>query len=60
MLAETFEVASPNVAYTEEAITSTYQYASTNLTRTADGKWVVAPTNTTYEFKVDRKVPKLG
>lgn len=60
MLAETFEVQSPNVVYSEEAITSTYEYASTKLERTADGKWVVQPTTSTYEFRVDRRVPKLG
>jgi myo-inositol-1-phosphate synthase len=60
MLIERFTVQSPNVAYTEEAITSTYDYASTSVSRTPAGEWVVEPTNTRYQFKVDRRVPKLG
>lgn len=60
MLIEDFTVASPNVEYTDEAITSTYQYDSTQLTRTDKGAWVVSPTSTQYQFRVDRRVPKLG
>ncbi len=60
MLVENFEVQSPNVVYSDESITSTYEYASTQLDRATDGKWVVKPTKSTYQFRVDRKVPKLG
>jgi myo-inositol-1-phosphate synthase len=60
MLVDSFEVQSPNVVYTDESITSTYEYSSTKLDRAADGKWVVKPTKSTYQFRVDRRVPKLG
>ena len=60
MLVDEFKVVSPNVRYTDEAITSTYRYDSTEVKRTDKGGWEVRPTSTTYEFKVDRRVPKLG
>lgn len=60
MLVDSFTVQSPNVCYTDEHITSTYDYASTKLTRTEKGSWVVSPTSTQYQFRVDRRVPKLG
>ncbi len=60
MLIQDFQVESPAVQYTSEAITSTYDYQSTKLERGADGRWVVRPTTTTYQFKTDRRVPKLG
>lgn len=60
MLVENFEVESPNVTYSEEAISSVYNYESTKLQRGSDGKFKVIPTTTQYEFRVDRKVPKLG
>jgi myo-inositol-1-phosphate synthase len=60
VLAETFQVESPNVVYDEQHITSTYEYASTQLERAADGKWLVRPSKETYQFRTDRRVPKLG
>ena len=60
MLVEDFEVASPNVSYTDEFIQSSYDYQSTSVNRSADGKWVVEPSTTKYEFRVNRKVPKFG
>lgn len=60
MLVDQFVVDSPNVVYTDDKITSSYSYASTSLQPGSDGKWVVQPTSTTYEFQVDRRVPKLG
>lgn len=60
MLVENFTVESPNVAYTDEFITSNYSYQSTRLEPKADGQWSCVPTTTSYEFKVDRRVPKLG
>lgn len=59
MLVDEFKVVSPNVAYTDEAITSNYRYDSTKVTRTDKG-WQVEPTSCTYEFEVARAVPKLG
>lgn len=60
MLVDSFVVRSPHVSYTEEAITSTYDYASTRLSRTDRGDWEVEPTTTRYEFRVERPLPKLG
>lgn len=60
MLVDKFVVDSPNVTYTDEAITATYEYQNTALEPGPDGKWVVRPTTTTYEFKTQAKVPKLG
>jgi myo-inositol-1-phosphate synthase len=60
MLLDSFTVDSPNVKVTDEAIETTYQYESTEVQQTADGKWVVRPTTTRYDFSVDKRVPKLG
>ncbi|KAF6254194.1 myo-inositol-1-phosphate synthase [Scenedesmus sp. NREL 46B-D3] len=60
MLVDNFVVQSPNVAYSEEHITSTYNYDSTRLSRDEKGQWIVTPTSTEYQFRVDRRVPKLG
>jgi hypothetical protein len=60
MLVDTFKVVSPNVEYTEDAIRSTYRYDSTRISRTRSGEFQVEPTSSTYEFSVDRRVPKLG
>jgi myo-inositol-1-phosphate synthase len=60
MLVEDFVVQSPNVSYTDEFINSTYNYESTKLSRTEKGSWIVTPTSTQYQFRVDRRVPKLG
>lgn len=55
-----FIVNSPNVKYTEDTITSKYTYRTTDVTQSADGKYVAVPKETLYDFKVDRKVPKVG
>lgn len=60
MLVEKFVVDSPNVTYTDDCIHSKYEYNTTELDRAADGKWKVKPVTTTYEFKTDTRVPKLG
>lgn len=60
MLVENFTVESPNVVYTEDFVTTTYDYQSTKIDRDAEGKWKVHPQSTKYEFRVDRRVPKLG
>ena len=61
MLLENFSVESDRVVYTPESITSTYDYATTKLERGPDGnKWVIKPTAVEYQFKTDRRVPKLG
>jgi len=60
MLVEEFQVTSPNVSYTEDSIQSSYEYQTTKIDRSVDGKWTVEPTTHKYEFRVDRKVPKFG
>ncbi|OJD16351.1 hypothetical protein AJ78_03485 [Emergomyces pasteurianus Ep9510] len=55
-----FTVASPNVVYTEDEIKTRYVYHTTAVTRTADGKYVAAPKESAYDFKVGRKVGKVG
>ena len=55
-----FTVTSPNVVYTDSEIRSKYTYRTTLVNRGDDGKYVATPQETIYDFKVDRKVPKLG
>lgn len=60
MLINEFKVDSSNVVYSEDYITSKYEYQSTKLQQDAAGKWSVKPTTELFEFKTGRKVPKLG
>jgi len=55
----TLVVESPNVSYTDDTITSQYEYQRAQ-TRVEDNKIVATPVTTKYSFKTDRKVPKLG
>jgi myo-inositol-1-phosphate synthase len=55
-----FVVNSPNVEYTDDTIKTKYTYRTTAVSKNADGKYVAAPKETLYDFKLDRKVPKLG
>ncbi|KAF2762769.1 myo-inositol-phosphate synthase [Pseudovirgaria hyperparasitica] len=55
-----FVVNSPNVTYTETEITSKYTYRTTAISTGADGKFVATPKETKYDFKTERKVPKVG
>jgi len=55
-----FVVNSPNVQYTEDTIRSKYTYRTTDVVKNADGKYVAIPKDTLYDFKVDRKIPKVG
>jgi myo-inositol-1-phosphate synthase len=55
-----FTVNSPNVVYTENEIKSKYTYRTTSVAQDAAGKYVATPKETLYEFKVDRKIPKIG
>ncbi len=54
-----FTVNSPNVVYTDSEIQSKYTYRTT-LVSSEGGKYVATPRETVYDFKVDRKIPKLG
>jgi myo-inositol-1-phosphate synthase len=55
-----FKVNSSNVQYTEEHILSKYTYSNTLVTKQADGTFVAQPTESTYEFKTERTVPRVG
>lgn len=55
-----FVVNSPNVEYTDSEIRSKYTYRTTMVTKDDAGKYVATPQETVYDFKVDRKIPKLG
>lgn len=57
---ELFTVDSPNVIYSENEIKSVYTYRTTAITKSAEGKLVATPKETLYDFKVDRKVGKVG
>ncbi|KAI8820173.1 uncharacterized protein EV422DRAFT_81595 [Fimicolochytrium jonesii] len=56
---ETFRVESENVVYTENHIDSTYVYRDSKVLRSANGLTVV-PTEKTYHFRTNRKVPRVG
>ncbi|KXS13964.1 inositol-3-phosphate synthase [Gonapodya prolifera JEL478] len=56
----TFIVNSPYVEYSDEAILSEYTYQNTLVETQADGTLKATPIETVYNFKVERKVPKLG
>ena len=55
-----FTVESPNVEYTESEIKTKYTYRTTSVTRAGNGKYVATPKETVYDFKVDRKIGKVG
>jgi len=52
-------VESPNVSYTDDCITSEYNYQRAQ-TRIENDRIVATPVTTSYSFKTNRKVPKLG
>lgn len=58
--ASLFTVNAPNVVYTDDAIKSQFQYHTTEVEKTADGKLVATPKVKNYDFKVDRKVGRVG
>lgn len=55
-----FKVNSPNVQYTDEHILSKYTYYNTLVSKKPDGSLVATPTETVYEFKTERTVPRVG
>jgi len=57
---QTFTVDSPNVTYTDAEIRSKYTYRTTAISQGANGQYVATPKETAYDFKVDRKVGKVG
>jgi myo-inositol-1-phosphate synthase len=58
--ADIFTVNSPNVVYSDSEIKSKYTYRTTKVETKPDGKLVATPNETVYDFKVERKVPKVG
>lgn len=55
-----FTVQSPDVVYTEDHIKSKYVYRTTSVSQAGSGKYIATPQETVYDFKVDRKVGKVG
>ena len=55
-----FKVDSPNVVYSEKEINSKYVYRTTAVSQSEAGTYVATPKETVYDFKVDRKVGKVG
>ncbi|KAI9705120.1 MAG: Myo-inositol-1-phosphate synthase [Candelina mexicana] len=55
-----FTVNSPNVVYHDSEIKSKYTYRTTSVELTEDGKYVATPKEMVYDFKVDRRVGKVG
>ena len=57
---DVFKVMSPNVKYTEDEILSRYIYHTTTVKEVEDGSCAVQPQETVYNFKVQRKVGRVG
>lgn len=55
-----FSVDSPNVRYTEDEILSKYSYHTALVEESNDGRYIVRPKETIYDFKVQRKVGRVG
>ena len=55
-----FEVNSPRVQYTDETIQSKYTYHTTSVRQAPDGKYVIEPKETVYDFQVRRKPGRVG
>ncbi|KAJ3147057.1 Myo-inositol-1-phosphate synthase [Geranomyces variabilis] len=58
--AESFRVQSDKVAYTDSHIESTYVYRDSKVTKAANGKITVLPTEKVYSFRTERAVPRVG
>ena len=56
---ERFVVESPDVTYTDTEIKSKYVYRTTAISKNGN-KYVASPKETVYDFKVERKVGKVG
>src|SRR6266536_607349 len=59
MNSKILEVRSPNVKYSEEYIESKYAYQTTDV-KEEDGVVVAEPRETTYTFRTQKAVPRLG
>ncbi|RMZ87397.1 hypothetical protein DV736_g5376, partial [Chaetothyriales sp. CBS 134916] len=58
--ADLFTVVSPNVEYTEKEIKSKYVYRTTEVKKNGGGRYTASPKEAVYDFKVERKVGKVG
>eukprot|EP01135_Chromosphaera_perkinsii_P007821 Nk52_evm13s1020 gene=Nk52_evmTU13s1020 len=54
------KVNSPSVTYTEKEINSTFEYHNSVASMDAEGNFNVTPTTTTYQFKTEASVPRVG
>lgn len=57
---DVFTVDSPNVQYSDHLIKSRYVYRQTTVKKSANGSFVATPKETVYDFKVERKVGRVG
>lgn len=57
---ELFQVDSPNVKYTDDEILSKYTYRTTAVSKDEAGRYTAKPRQAVYDFKVDRKIGKVG
>lgn len=55
-----FKVNSPAVEYTDTEIKSRYTYRTTSVSQIYNGQYVATPEEKVYNFKVDRRVGKVG
>ena len=55
-----FTVNSADVQYTDSDIKSKYVYRTTAVKKTTSGSYVATPKETVYDFKVERKVGRVG
>jgi hypothetical protein len=60
MLLQTFSVDSPNVTYTEDSITSSYEYDTTEVECGPGLNFTIRPVSHKVEFQTARRVPKVG
>ncbi|CAJ0944525.1 unnamed protein product [Ranitomeya imitator] len=58
-MAERFKIESPNVRYSKDLIEADYNYNTTQVYE-ENGVTKVKPCSTTFTFRTERKVPKLG
>lgn len=55
------QVDSPNVTYSDDTIRTKYSYRTTSVSKDPrSGKYVAKPLEKLYDFKVDRKVGRVG
>ena len=55
-----FTVDSPDVIYSENEIKTKYVYRTTSVSQASDGKYIATPKEIAYDFKIKRKVGKVG